>query len=180
MKILAAIAIMAIAWASAAPAIEAADKTAKLSDPATTGSIELGATVREDRTRQTGVPRLPRHGFSSLEVKHIESAVRGQIQALAARDAGRAFDHPTPALQGYFADPRTFLQTLAQQVQPMVQAERFAFAGIDRDAVGAVQKVLLTGREGHQWLAEFKVQRQPDGSWRINGCQVEAARGQQT
>ena len=181
MRFLTALAIAAMVLAIGASDAKAAEKTAKLTDPAEIGAVERGGTIREHRLQRAALPAaLPRHGFSTLEVQGIETAVRGQILALAARDADRAFGFLTPAIQDYFASSKAFFSTLANQVSPMVRAERFAFAGVDRDTVGAVQKVLLTGPEGHQWLATFKVQRQPDGSWLINGCHVDAAKGQQT
>lgn len=181
MRILTALAIMAMVSAIGASDAKATEKTAKLTDPAKTGAVERSATIREHRLQQAALTApLPKHGLSTLEMQGIKAAVRGQILALAAHDADRAFGYLTPAIQDYFTSSKAFLRTLAKQVTPMIQAQRFAFMGVDRDAVGAVQKVLLTGPKGHQWLATFKVQRQPDGNWLINGCQVDAAQGRQT
>jgi hypothetical protein len=36
----------------------------------------------------------------------------------------------------------------------------------------AVQQVKLTDRIGRIWLAYYAMQRQPDGSWRTNGCRL--------
>ena len=33
-----------------------------------------------------------------------------------------------------------------------------------------VQKVFLVGPDGKSYVAVYSLQRQPDGSWRINGC----------
>jgi hypothetical protein len=38
--------------------------------------------------------------------------------------------------------------------------------------------VLITDEAGLKWQANFQVQRQPDGSWRVSGCVVDVARGQ--
>ena len=34
------------------------------------------------------------------------------------------------------------------------------------------KRVLVTGPDGKQWIAEYTLQRQPDGSWKINGCKL--------
>jgi hypothetical protein len=36
----------------------------------------------------------------------------------------------------------------------------------------AVQQVRITDRSGRAWVAYYAVQRQPDGSWRTNGCRM--------
>ena len=42
-----------------------------------------------------------------------------------------------------------------------------------------MQQVLITDSLGQQWLAEFQVERQQAGNWRVKGCVVAAAPGQQ-
>ncbi len=36
----------------------------------------------------------------------------------------------------------------------------------------------MTDADGEAWVAFYPMQRQPDGRWRINGCQLEKARGE--
>ena len=35
-----------------------------------------------------------------------------------------------------------------------------------------VQPVRMTDAEGRAWLALYSMEKQSDGSWRINGCQL--------
>jgi len=35
-----------------------------------------------------------------------------------------------------------------------------------------VQPVRMTDADGRAWIALYPMQRQPDGAWRINGCQL--------
>jgi hypothetical protein len=37
---------------------------------------------------------------------------------------------------------------------------------------------LITDVLGQEWLAEFQMERQKSGDWRVKGCVVEAAPGQ--
>jgi len=39
--------------------------------------------------------------------------------------------------------------------------------------------VRLTDAQGRAWIALYPMQRQPDGSWRTNGCQLARMPGQQ-
>ena len=41
-----------------------------------------------------------------------------------------------------------------------------------------IQPVRMTDADGESWIAFYPMQRQPDGRWRINGCQLERVRGQ--
>ena len=38
-----------------------------------------------------------------------------------------------------------------------------------------VQRVYMVGPDGIAVLADYEMQRQPDGSWRINGCSIAKA-----
>jgi hypothetical protein len=42
-----------------------------------------------------------------------------------------------------------------------------------------VQQVLITDSLGQEWVAEFEVERQKSGDWRVEDCVVEVAPGQQ-
>ena len=42
-----------------------------------------------------------------------------------------------------------------------------------------VQPVRMTDAEGHGWIAIYPMQRQPDGTWRTDGCQLGRLAGQQ-
>jgi hypothetical protein len=38
----------------------------------------------------------------------------------------------------------------------------------------------MTDAEGHPWLVVYPMERQPDGTWRINGCEIGQLPGQET
>lgn len=42
-----------------------------------------------------------------------------------------------------------------------------------------VQPVRLTDADGRAWLALYPMQREPDGTWRINGCRLARLKGQE-
>jgi hypothetical protein len=56
-----------------------------------------------------------------------------------------------------------------------VQFERLEMAG------GVpLQAVRMTDAEGRSWIAVYPMQRQSDGSWRIDGCQLARMPGSAT
>jgi hypothetical protein len=55
--------------------------------------------------------------------------------------------------------------------------KKFSFLGIDR--TGATNsEVLITDVLGQEWLADFEVEKQENGDWRVKGCVVQANPGQ--
>ncbi|HYH71192.1 MAG TPA: DUF4864 domain-containing protein [Methyloceanibacter sp.] len=108
----------------------------------------------------------------------IKDAVRDQLRALATLKAGDAFAQLAPSTQKYFGEPDTFLLQIAENVAPILSTKKFAFIGVGRDETSVFQEVLITDEAGLKWQANFQVQRQPDGSWRVSGCVVDVARGQ--
>jgi hypothetical protein len=182
MKIHAALATIIIAAAIGPLPANAADKTARLSDPATTGTVYDRTGVLQEARLGDDASALSQRdsGLSGVERGDIQAAVRGQIQALATRNADAAFSFLSPLAQQFFVDPPTFLTTLNRQMIPVMYAKRFALTGLEREAGDAVQHVVFTGPKNHEWVARFKVERQPDGAWLVKGCHVELARGQLT
>lgn len=181
MKLLAVLATLGMVAAIGASDAGAADKTARLTDPAATpGAIERDAKVapveRSLEADPSGVAPRP-IGLSDVELSGIRDAIRGQIAAVAARDATRAFSYLTPTIQDFFAGPSAFLKTLTADLKPLADATGFAFTGIEREATDAIQHVVLADGKGGEWVARFTLERQPDGRWGIKRCIVEPTVG---
>ena len=178
MKFLAVIATLAITVAVGTTGAQAAERTARLDDPALTG--QAGIALGKAREMVSLPPRVGRTGLSTLEIDRIRASIRGHLRAATARDAKRLYETLTPVIKDYYRDSNTFLRVLMTQLKPLANAKNFSFARIEREADDAVQSVILTGPKGHEWLAKFKLQRQSDGAWGIMGCQIEALQGRQT
>ena len=180
MKALAALATITIVAAIGFAPTTAAERTARLTDPAATGSgRNVTVALRQQRAPDPeSVRSIHGLGLSEVERDHIRATVRAQIQALASRNADQAFSYLAPVTKDFFSDSDNFLQTLNRQMIPMMYAKRFLMAELEREALDAVQTVVLTGPKNHEWLARFKVERQPDGSWRVKSCHMELAQGQ--
>lgn len=171
MKILSVLAFVALMLASGATDAKAQDTQDRLASlPGAPAAAPVQPSASDDAPYPASL--LAAIGLSRLEVDGIRHAVRGQIRALAARDSDTAFSHLTPVIQDYFADPAAFEKSLLKNAWPMLAVKTFAFADIGREATDAVQKVVLTDTQDNRWMATFKLQRQPDGRWAIQGCFV--------
>ena len=178
MKFLAVLATLAITVAVGTTGSQAAERTARLDDPALTGQTKVAPG--DAREMVSLPPRVGRTGLSTLEIDRIRASIRGYLQAVTARDAESLYETLTPVIKDYYGNSKAFLRVLTTQVEPLANARNFSFARIEREADDAVQSVILTGPKGHEWMAKFKLQRQSDGAWGIMGCQVEALQGHQT
>ena len=121
---------------------------------------------------------MPR-GFSIGEKRNIEQAIRTQIRAYAARNAEQAFAQLAPSTQRFFDQPDRFFRAIAQDVPTMLDTRRFAFLGVERKGNRIVQQVLITDSTEREWLAEFELEQQRTGDWRIKGCAIRGTPGQQ-
>jgi len=115
--------------------------------------------------------------FNATDKSKIEDAIRAELRALVAQDAKRAFAKLTPSTQSFFGRPDKFLQAVADELPPILVTKKFSFLGIDR--TGATNsEVLITDVLGQEWLADFEVEKQENGDWRVKGCVVQANPGQ--
>ena len=176
MKALTALAMTAILVAFSVTSAQATDKTAKLNDPATSGQTQV-APLRA--VEKASIPAsVGRTGLSESELERIRGSVREQIQAMSTRDAAGAYALLTPLIKDYYKDSNAFLNVLTTQLKPLSNAKTFAFSDIVREDTDALQSVTITDAQGREWNAQFRLQRQGDGSWGIAGCQVEPVDGQ--
>lgn len=179
MNVLTAFVALGLAVAIGASDVHAADRTARLTDPATTGPGQSERAIpREGRLEKAALAATARPlGLSEIEQLGIRTAIRGQIKALAARDAKGAFSYLAPATKDYFSEPSAFLGTLMAQIRPLANVSDFAFSDIEREATDAIQNVVVADAQGRQWLARFTLERQSDGRWGIKMCKVEPLTG---
>src|SRR6266568_716441 len=85
------------------------------------------------------------------DARAVRAVIEAQLDAFRRDDAARAFSLATPGIRATFGDAETFMDMV-----------RRSYA------------------EGRGWLALYPMQRQPDGSWRTNGCLLERFAGTQT
>jgi Domain of unknown function (DUF4864) len=102
----------------------------------------------------------------------IHGVIQSQLDAFRADDAGRAFSYASPGIQGLFGDPAHFM-AMVRSGYPMVYRPRAAaFAGLVRIDGRLVQQVRLIGPDGTATLALYYMVQEPDGTWKIDGCQL--------
>jgi hypothetical protein len=109
-------------------------------------------------------------------VQQVQRIIAAQLAAFAQDDAEGAFETATPAVQQAMGTSTRFL-ALVRGAYPMVYRPRsVTFHKPEQDDDEVLQLVEITDRNSKSWLALFKLERQPDASWRISGCAVSENR----
>ena len=104
----------------------------------------------------------------------IRDIITRQIEAFRADDGEAAFGFASPGIRQRFGDAATFMDMVRGGYAPVYRPRSLAFGAIERFQDVLVQRVRIVGPDGKRVLALYAMERQPDGTWRIAGCQLVA------
>jgi hypothetical protein len=107
---------------------------------------------------------------SAADRAAIRDIVAQQLAAFQRDDAVTAFGFASPGIQQIFGTPEHFIDMVRIGYLPVYRPRQVDFGEITAAEGEIVQRVELVGPDGAPALALYFMQRQPDGSWRINGC----------
>lgn len=114
------------------------------------------------------------------DVAAIRVVIEAQLQAFRADDSAQAFAAASPAIQSIFKDPDTFMSMVRNAYQAVYRPREVEFRDLLPVEGRWTQRVLVVGADGVPVVAEYLMERQPDGSWRIDGCVMERSPEQTT
>jgi hypothetical protein len=110
----------------------------------------------------------------------IRGVIEAQLKAFQADDGAQAFSYASPAIQSIFKDPDTFMSMVRAGYQPVYRPREVEFRDLVPVQGRLTQRVLVVGPDGVPVVAQYVMERQPDGSWRIDGCTLERSAEQTT
>ncbi len=102
----------------------------------------------------------------------IRSVIEAQIAAFRRDDGVAAFSLASPSIQGIFGTPGQFMEMVRSGYQPVYRPRSVNFQNPSATQSGWDQPVVVVGPDGRAYLALYSMQRQGNGSWRINGCRL--------
>ena len=123
------------------------------------------------------VAASPAADVSSEDAAAIRAVISEQLDAFARDDAPRAFALASSGIRAQFGSPEIFMDMVRTGYPVVYRPKSVQFekpAVVDGEVI---QPVRMTDADGESWVAFYPMQRQPDGRWRINGCQLERVRG---
>ena len=116
----------------------------------------------------------PARAADTADAPAIRAVVQAQLQAFKTDDGTAAFAYASPGIQRMFGTADTFMSMVRQGYPQVYRPRAVDFADIVSEQGRLVQLVKIVGPDGKTVMAHYPMQQQPDGSWRIDGCYLEA------
>lgn len=109
------------------------------------------------------------------DARAIHDVIQSQLDAFQRDDASTAYSYASPSIQQMFTTPDIFMEMVKTGYQPVYRPREVEFRDLGDVNGSLVQDVFLVGPDGKPVIARYIMQKQPDGSWRINGCVLAKA-----
>lgn len=105
----------------------------------------------------------------------IRQVIRAQLAAFRKDDADLAFSYASPLLQDKFGNAENFLDMVKTAYPSVYRPRDVQFRELETTADGPVQKVFFFGPDGDPVLGLYLMQKQRNGKWKTNGCELAPA-----
>jgi hypothetical protein len=118
------------------------------------------------------------NALSREDAHAVRKVIEAQLDAFRRDDGAHAFSLATPGIRATFGTAEKFMEMVRRSYAVVYRPKSVAFEApvvIDGEVV---QPVRMTDAEGRAWLALYPMQRQSDGSWRTDGCQLGRLSGE--
>ena len=119
-------------------------------------------------------------GVAPEDARAVREVIQAQLDAFQKDDAAKAFSLATPGIRQTFGDADTFMEMVKRSYAVVYRPRSVQFEEPMLVDGQLVQPVRMTDAEGGAWIALYPMQKQPDGHWRTNGCQLARISGTQT
>ena len=116
---------------------------------------------------------------STADAAAIRAVVSQQLDAFARDDARRAFGLATNGIRARFGTAEAFLAMVRADYPVVYRPRQVEFEKPVVIEGEIMQPVRMTDADGAAWMALYPMQRQANGTWRINGCQLARLGGRQ-
>lgn len=134
--------------------------------------------VQQSQAQQPHAPQPP--AGDAGPVVRVREVIEAQLQAFLADDAPRAFSFAAPGIQMRFENPERFVAMVRSTYPAVYRPARYRFLQAENAGDAVLQPVSIEDGDGRGWVAVYLLTRQPDASWRIEGCQLSPERGSRT
>ncbi len=110
----------------------------------------------------------------SADQAAIRDIVSRQIEAFRRDDGATAFGLASPNIQGMFGNPESFMDMVRQGYAPVYRPRSVEFGDLTELGGQPAQKVYVVAPDGRQVTAIYVMTQLPDGTWRVDGCFLQA------
>jgi hypothetical protein len=120
----------------------------------------------------TGPAKAQMNDVDALAIRQV---IESQMAAFQKDDGVSAYSYASPTIQEKFVNADIFLQMVKTGYPAVYRPRDVEFRQLKVENGRLLQEVFVVGPDGSPALAIYEMQRQPDGTWRINGCWLERA-----
>jgi hypothetical protein len=99
----------------------------------------------------------------------IKEMITSQLEAFKRDDANGAYMHAAPMIQQSFPQVEQFMEMVKRGYQPVYRPRSYDFVELKETKLGLTQTVRIIDSMGEAYNALYRVEKQPDGSWKISG-----------
>jgi len=118
--------------------------------------------------------------IGSADARAVREVIEAQLDAFRRDDAEQAFSLATPAIRATFGSAEIFMAMVRAQYAVVYRPGSVSFDPPVYAGGELVQPVRMTDGSGRSWMALYPMEKQPDGRWRINGCQLARLTARET
>lgn len=112
--------------------------------------------------------------LSDTDRAAIRDIIARQVEAFGRDDGDAAFGLASPTIQGMFGSSDVFMDMVRRGYRPVYRPRAFDFREIVELNGQPTQKVHAIGPDGRPVTAFYPMTQLPDGTWRIDGCYLQA------
>lgn len=111
-------------------------------------------------------------GMHPADARAIRIVIQSQLDAFEEDNAVKAFDLAAASTRVELGDPDNFLRMIKEKYPPVYRHRLAIFSAPEMIDGYALQIVRLTDRDNLVWLAVYRMQREMDGNWKIEGFKL--------
>lgn len=114
------------------------------------------------------------HVMAEDAVSQSQKVIEQQIKAFLSGDAETAYSFAAPSIKAKFPDKAVFFAMVKKSYDPVYHPGNYAFGRGQAVGDGAIviQELVISGRDGKNWRALYKLSRQSDQTYKINGVAI--------
>jgi len=116
------------------------------------------------------LPAMPPADVGADDRREIRRVIADQISAFGRDDAERAFGHATEKIRGMFGTAERFVEMVRRGYEPVYRPREVEFLDVVLVHGRTTQVVYVVGPDGVPVQALYFMERDTDGTWRIDGC----------
>ena len=108
--------------------------------------------------------------LADAEWRAIRGTIGGQLAALKAGNAGKAFAQASPSIRQQFGTAANFLAMVRAAYGALIAARYTEFLEGAIIEGNVIQPLRLVAPDNSVQVALYTMQKQSDGRWKISGC----------